>query len=581
MKNIIKKTACMLMSAVMLTGMTSFTGLTSFAAEDDTEYAVIDVSNPYSYKIPGAKEAAQKKAKAPSRAAKSALPAQYDSRDFGFVTPVRNQGQTGTCWAHSTMAAIESYELANGISDNTVNYSESHLVWFALNPKDESGQSNANDGTNLGADAYDFGGNRMDSAITFANTEGINNDADYPLYPYEDEQYPFTENDRYTHTSGRGIKDAVFLETPDEIKQAIISNGGVMTSFCYSQQFEKSTYDSGHLYYSYYCDTAYYSNHAVTAVGWDDNYPASRFKTDPGTDGAWLIKDSWGTNSKDNGYFWISYADASLDEFTAFSTLSLEDNYNNYSYTGITPVQLLSCTRYSNIYTASGYELISTVGILNYTAEANYTVKIYKNPGSSNPESGTLAGTATRYLKNTGYYTFEFSDIPLNPSDRFSVVVSAASSNTFWVALESSNAGEYTAHEGESFRHNGARWVSTISAGYGNTYIFVNTKCSHRIEEESTASTCTVHGHVSSVCTQCEKVISDTELPLAPHNYTLNSSVTDDEILRYRTCENCGASELLSRNAITKTVTAGNIIQMLFDMIFAKIYSLFGRSYRS
>ena len=579
MKSTVKKILCILMSTAMLTGLTSFTNIVSFAAQENTEYAVIDTSNPYSYKIPGAKEAAQKNAKAPSRSAKSSFPAQYDSRNYGFVTPVRNQGQTGTCWAHSTMAAIESYELANGISDSTVNYSESHLVWFALNPKDESGQSNANDGTNLGADAYEYGGNRMDSAITLANTEGINNDADYPLYPYDDEQYPFTESDRYTHSSGRGIKDAEFLETADEIKQAIISNGGVTTSFCYAQQFEKSVYESGHRYYSYYCDTAYQSNHAVTAVGWDDNYPASRFKTDPGSDGAWLIKDSWGTGSKDNGYFWISYADASLDEFTSFSTLSLEENYKNYSYTGITPVQLLSCTKYSNIYTSSGYELISTVGILNYTPEANYTVKIYKNPGTTNPESGTLAGTATRYLKNTGYYTFEFNDIPLNPSEKFAVVVSASSSNTFWVALESSGAGAYTAHEGESFRHNGARWVSTISSGYGNTYIFVNTKCNHQTVTETSESTCSVHGHVSSVCTQCEKVITDTELPLAPHSYTFNSYITGDEILRYRTCENCGASELLSRSAVTKTVPIGNFIQMLFDLIFAKIYSLFGQSY--
>src|SRR5262249_2810623 len=38
-----------------------------------------------------------------------ALPARYDSRDFGLVTPVRNQGPTcGSCWAFGSVAAFET-----------------------------------------------------------------------------------------------------------------------------------------------------------------------------------------------------------------------------------------------------------------------------------------------------------------------------------------------------------------------------------------------------------------------------------------------------------------------------------------
>ncbi len=575
MKTVLKKAVLVLISAVLLIGSFPGSFIPSFATEKEPETVEIDISNPFSYKLPDSltKKSASSPAKAPSRAAKSApsLPSQYDSRYFGFVTPVRNQGNTGTCWAHATMAAIESYELASGISGPDINYSESHLTWFTHNPKDESGLSNAKDGTNLGAEAYDYGGNRMDAAIALANTQGINNDDDYPLYPYEDTQYPFSEEDRYTHTSGRGIKDVVFLEDTNEIKQAIMTSGAVTASFCYATQFEKSATESGHMYYSYYCDTAYQSNHAVTAVGWDDFYPASRFKTDPGQDGAWLIKDSWGTFSKDNGYFWISYADASLGEFTSFSSLSLEDNYKNYSYTAISPVRLRSCTKYANIYTSSGYELISEVGILNFTAEADYTVKIYKNPSASNPESGTLIGSASRYLKNTGYYTFEFSGVSLEPGDRFSVVVSASSSETFWVALESSEAGEYVANTGESFRFNGARWLDSVSEGYGNAYVFVNTECSHRLTYETSESTCTSHGHTLSRCSQCGRS-EETELPLAAHNYITQTTYAPNETVKFRKCLNCGETEILSRSAVMKTVTLADFLQRLFDLIFSSLY---------
>ena len=41
------------------------------------------------------------------------LPSSYDLRDYGLVTPVRDQGGSGSCWAFSTIAAIESYLLKN------------------------------------------------------------------------------------------------------------------------------------------------------------------------------------------------------------------------------------------------------------------------------------------------------------------------------------------------------------------------------------------------------------------------------------------------------------------------------------
>ena len=41
------------------------------------------------------------------------LPSSYDLRDYGLVTPVRDQGGSGSCWAFSTIAALESYLLKN------------------------------------------------------------------------------------------------------------------------------------------------------------------------------------------------------------------------------------------------------------------------------------------------------------------------------------------------------------------------------------------------------------------------------------------------------------------------------------
>ena len=59
------------------------------------------------------------------------------------------------------------------------------------------------------------------------------------------------------------------------------------------------TYYSSEQYYnpntaSQYCPSKFGTNHAVTIVGWDDEYKRENFKDTPTEDGAWLVKNSWG-----------------------------------------------------------------------------------------------------------------------------------------------------------------------------------------------------------------------------------------------------------------------------------------------
>ena len=83
---------------------------------------------------------------------------------------------------------------------------------------------------------------------------------------------------------------------------------------------------------SYYHDNYYYnsstgayykpygtsSNHEITIVGWDDNYSKNNFGYyKPSSNGAWLVKNSWGTGWGNGGYFWISYEDSVLKSMTA------------------------------------------------------------------------------------------------------------------------------------------------------------------------------------------------------------------------------------------------------------------------
>ena len=65
------------------------------------------------------------------------LPAQYDSRDYGYITSVKNQNPYGSCWAHAAMGSIEAYMIKFGIpvgagaaATTSLNLSETQHCFF-------------------------------------------------------------------------------------------------------------------------------------------------------------------------------------------------------------------------------------------------------------------------------------------------------------------------------------------------------------------------------------------------------------------------------------------------------------------
>lgn len=54
------------------------------------------------------------------------MPKQYDLRDYGYVTPVRNQGSLGTCWTFSTYGSLES--TVKRLGGEEYDFSEIHMA---------------------------------------------------------------------------------------------------------------------------------------------------------------------------------------------------------------------------------------------------------------------------------------------------------------------------------------------------------------------------------------------------------------------------------------------------------------------
>ncbi|KAJ3637180.1 hypothetical protein MTP99_000656 [Tenebrio molitor] len=197
-----------------------------------------------------------------SLVARARLPASFDWRTRGVVTPVKNQASCGSCWAFSTVGALEAhYRIRYG---RTVTLSEQQLV-----------------------DCVPHGcrGGWMPNAYLYiARNGGINYDRDY--------RYEARDNAcRYRSSMPRvSVRGYAYLTGPNEemLKDMVVTHGPVSVAFDSGGNF--AGYRGG-VYYNPRCSTNKFT-HAVVIVG---------YGRENGQD-YWLVKNSWGSNWGQGGY---------------------------------------------------------------------------------------------------------------------------------------------------------------------------------------------------------------------------------------------------------------------------------------
>ncbi len=210
-------------------------------------------------------------------AAVQSLPTSYDWRALNGVTPIKNQGNCGACWAFSTVGPLESQILLQ--NKTTVSLSEQYLVscntsgwscnggWFAHDyHMDESGQDNNGPGAVL---------------TTVDPYTGTNSTCGSYSHPYRLSSWAYV-----------GSETAVPSTTA--IKQAIYTYGPVSVGVYAGPKFQ--AYKSG----VFNTNETGTINHAVVLVGWNDN-PGN------GLPPYWILRNSWGATWGLYGYMYIGY----------------------------------------------------------------------------------------------------------------------------------------------------------------------------------------------------------------------------------------------------------------------------------
>ena len=362
------------------------------------------------------------------------LPQSYDARRLGVVTAPRSQGPWELCWAFAALASGESSLLSRGLAEQSVNLSERHLGAYFSGPAVDPLGNAVGDGTYLTTNYLQSGGNNKFTTFALANWVGAAGEADYP-YDLE----PDTANRARALDDRFHMENAYWISARDteNIKKMVMVNGAVAMSIYYSTSFYNPQT------FAFYNDSYSTTNHAIAVIGWDDNFPAENFRTRPETDGAWLCKNSAGTAFGDEGFFWVSYCDESLNAPTATAFVfefDRADKYQwNYHYDGAFGTlrrQVSEGGSIANVFRAcadedGSNEIIQAVGFALASADVDYSLQIYSgltNP--ADPTSGVPVWAEPQRGRTvfSGYYTVELDEpVTVGSGELFSVVLTLES----------------------------------------------------------------------------------------------------------------------------------------------------------
>ena len=486
--------------------------------------------------------------------------------DRCFVTGVKLQRPYGTCWSFAAVAASEISILGSVYLDDpdaykTLDLSEKQLAYFYKQPiSDENDPQygegyypdDANASYDRGADTY-IALYLLGQGVGPSNETGEGNepliyrgangyiekriiDGEYREYCYsagDDWSIP----DEYRFKYDYVLKSAIALPNPadyeldrygyweyaynaeatEEIKLQVLQRRGVFVLLYGDLAGDEEEDEVSGRYlntdtWSHYTWESVTADHAVTIIGWDDDYPKENFLEghQPPGNGAWLVKNSWGSGEEEfpnegngawgipvplkdsdgnvmtdekgepitvgSGYFWVSYYDETLFDPMAFIYEEKSDDreylIDQHDYLPLWRFEeeiSYAETKTANVFRASAAQTLDAVSFIvpERDLTVHYDVYLLRD-GFDDPEDGTLAAEGESYFTHSGLYRVEIDDpVPVQQGQHYSVVVSMFDEGEYYYRAVKADLTQYDAcdaviNEKESFLYSYGAWEDIV-----------------------------------------------------------------------------------------------------------------------
>ena len=392
--------------------------------------------------------------------ASSSIPARYFmGNDIELI--VRDQKNTSECWAFTTTNLISTNLEKTKLKNNFVLFSPRHMDYTTsrtfsdgINSKGYNRDIVTGGNCYLGLSYCTAGyGPVLESSMPFENNtnslplSSINNkkvEAQVNEYIELPSVYKKIVNGKIVYYNGYSSNQTNYKEYSEteinqirnRIKQQIMNYGAVSSV----------TYASGTSYFNtnnistaraYYCNsTDKIANHAITIVGWDDNYAVTNFNANnmPLNKGAYIVLNSHGSNYYNNGYVYISYDDFLVESSMFAVTKTSEVDYSKiYQYDELG--YSLSCkVNSSSAYIANVFNKTGNTTSQNeYLTEVGFYVplkqkiEIYANVENNNKNSLTKIASCGEL--EIGYHTVQLSSPIKITGNNFVISVKYTNSN--------------------------------------------------------------------------------------------------------------------------------------------------------
>ncbi|MCD8359719.1 MAG: lectin like domain-containing protein [Acidaminococcaceae bacterium] len=391
----------------------------------------------------------------------------------GFVSPVKNQLNYGSCWTFGMLATVEANwnkQRQAAIKAGKINeavakadFSERYLAWLGYNaPLGTDASTYLHpfypsfiDPDREIYDAYDQGGLEFKAAALLTSGTGLTWETNAPFA-----SKPFQKNDLATRMQGVTLQPEVglvtqvygmyqyvdsmpvnyyydsksesFVSDSDRqkyIKQLITENGIISVGI-----YAGPEWNDDKITEIYNQDFDLGANHEVGLVGWDDDYEFTNYKDKNGQPlkGAWIMRNSWGEKWGNGGYAYVSYYDTSLASGVTSVVEADSLRYTSISQHGQLgsdiywrwddedPVAVKTSKGMASHYVAARPQFLKAVGFCTLTDAASYEIEVLA--GATDPENGksiyTQKGTFGKDDSKdyVGYRTVELDKFTLLPA---------------------------------------------------------------------------------------------------------------------------------------------------------------------